>query len=320
MNLTPTDFVKQAALEIGFDACGIARVDYLAADAGFMKGWLEKGFHAEMTYLERNFEKRTNPGLLVDGCKSVIVVLMNYFPEKKQPENTPKIAKYAFSQTDYHEVIKHKLLLLENSIIDNLGADYFNTAQQHRFVDSAPVLERQWAARSGLGWIGKNKLLINPDLGSFYFIGVLLVNKEMDYNEPVKNRCGTCRKCLDSCPAKALTENDGLDANRCISYQTIEKKGEVSGEMQHELSGFVFGCDICQDVCPWNQKKSTSHQHSGLAPIDELLSWDKTDWENLSEEQFNKVFKNSALKRAGYRKLKQNLHYFQPVKGDHSVE
>ena len=301
-----SDFIKEAAFEVGFDACGIARVENLSDDADFLKGWLGRGFQGEMNYLERNFDKRVNPSILVEHSKSVIVVLMNYFPEEKQNESAPKIAKYAFSQTDYHLVMKAKLGELERRIEDRFGDECFSSNQQHSFVDSAPVLERRWAEKAGLGWIGKNKMLINPDLGSFCFIGILLMNKESVYDKPMRNRCGNCRKCLDACPASALSERDGLNANRCISYQTIEKKGEISDEMNPLLSGYQFGCDICNDVCPWNKSRAKVHHHPELNVVNEIIRWNDEEWNALSKETFNDIFRNSSLKRAGFEKLKQN--------------
>ena len=302
-----TEFIKNTALKIGFDACGIAKADFLNEDAGFMKTWLGNGFHGEMGYLERNFDKRTDPTLLVEGCKSIIVTLMNYFPEEFQAVDAPKISKYAYSRIDYHTVMREKLEMLENRIKDEFGESCFNADQQHRFVDSAPVLERQWAVRAGLGWIGKNKMLINPVLGSFCFIGVILINKELEYDKPIKDHCGTCRKCLDACPTGALTENAGLDARKCISYQTIEKKTEIAKEIQSKLSGYAYGCDICNDVCPWNRTRAKANSHKEFEPLNEIIGWNIDEWDNLTQKEFKLIFKNSAIQRAGYMKLKQNI-------------
>ncbi len=306
-----TEFIKNTALEIGFDACGIAKAGFLDEDARFLNRWLQNGFHAEMQYLERNFEKRTDPAILVEGCKSVIVTLLNYFPAHLQETNAPRISKYAYSRIDYHTIIREKLFVLENRIKDEFGEDCFNPVQQHRFVDSAPILERRWAEKAGLGWIGKNKMLINKEMGSYCFIGVLLVNKELEYDEPVKNHCGTCRKCLDSCPAGALTESEGLDARKCISYQTIEKKGEIDEEIRGKLSGYAYGCDICNDVCPWNKSRAKINRHPEFETMDEIISWDHSDWENLTREEFNWVFKKTAIQRAGFQKLKQNIEFLK---------
>ena len=265
MKATLTACIKQTALEIGFDAIGVARADFLSEDAAFFKSWLDRGYQAEMAYLERNQDKRLDPRELVEGCKSVIVVLMNYYPTVLQPEGAPLISKYSYSAVDYHTVIKEKLLVLENRICDAFGTECFNYKQQHRFVDSAPVMERSWAERAGLGWIGKNKLLISPMFGSFCFIGILLINKELEYDERIPDRCGSCSRCINACPANALSITEGLNSNSCISYQTIEKKGEISEEIRPALSGYVFGCDICQDVCPWN-RFSTPHKQPKFAP------------------------------------------------------
>lgn len=301
-----TEFIKNTALEVGFDACGIAKADFLEEDALFLQDWLRQNFQGEMGYLERNHDKRTDPRLIVDGCKSVIVTLMNYFPTKTQQAETPKISKYTYSKVDYHFIIKEKLLLLENKITEKYGIDCFNNNQQHRFVDSAPVLERRWAERAGLGWIGKNKMLINPLLGSFCFIGILMINQELEYDKPISNRCGKCRKCLDACPTNALHENKGLDARKCISYQTIEKKGKISYEIQHKLSGYAYGCDICNDVCPWNKSRAKATVHSEFEAT-EVIDWNVSDWETMNKSTFNHQFKHSAIQRVKFEKLKENI-------------
>ena len=306
-----TEFIKKSAHEIGFDACGIAKAGFLEEDASFLTSWLQRGFQGEMSYLERNFEKRTDTTKIVTGCQSVIVTLMNYFPDSRQPENAPRIAKYTYSRVDYHTIIREKLLILENKIREEFGEDCFNAAQQHRFVDSAPVLERRWAEKAGLGWIGRNKMLIHPDLGSYFFIGILLINRELEYDKPIRNRCGTCRKCLDECPTGALTETEGLDARKCISYQTIEKKDEIDEKIRPKLSGYAYGCDICNDVCPWNKSRAKATQHAEFAPSDEIIHWQKSNWEQMDASVFNRVFKNSAIQRAGFLKLKQNIEFLK---------
>lgn len=305
--MNKSEFIKNTALEIGFDACGIAKADFLEEDAFFLKSWLGNNFHGEMSYLERNFAKRTDPRIIVEGCKSVIVTLLNYYPSQFQNPNVPKIAKYAYSKIDYHAIIKEKLFLLENKIIAKYGEACFNKNQQHRFVDSAPVLERRWAERAGLGWIGRNKMLINPMLGSFCFIGILMINAELDYDEPIQNRCGTCRKCLDACPTNALTKEKGLDSRKCISYQTIEKKGKISEDIRPKLSGYIYGCDICNDVCPWNKTRTKATQTAELEASDKIINWKFQNWENLNEEEFYRIFKHSAIQRAGFNKLKENI-------------
>ncbi len=303
--------IKEAALSVGFDACGIAKAEFLTEDAAFLKQWLADGNHADMLYLERNFEKRVDPALLVPGCKSVVVVLMNYFSEQLQDITAPQIAKYAYSSIDYHQVLKSKLKELELKIIEIYGSECVSQNHQHLFVDSAPVLERCWAHRAGLGWIGKNKQLIHPGLGSYTFIGVLMLNIEVEYDLPTSDRCGNCSHCIDSCPTKALNNNI-LDARKCISYLTIENKNEISEEFHNQLSNCAFGCDICADVCPWNKKWAKQNSHDGLNPYskdDDLnfLKWKFEKWSDLSKERFDVIFKNSAIKRAGFIKFKQNI-------------
>ncbi|MCE5331771.1 MAG: tRNA epoxyqueuosine(34) reductase QueG [Bacteroidales bacterium] len=301
-------FIKQTALSVGFDACGIAKATALTEDAEFMQQWLHEGKQGEMHYLERNFEKRTDPRLLVQGCKSVVVVLMNYFPQKTQPETAPKIARYAYSEIDYHTVLRTKLKKLEDIIIEKSGSESVNSLYQHSFVDSAPVLERRWAERAGLGWIGKHTQLITPGWGSYCFIGILMLNFETGYDVPEANRCGSCARCIEACPTNALN-GKSIDARRCISYQTIELKKTVEIEIQPLLSGCALGCDICADVCPWNKKWAKPHIHSELKPVEEILSWEHPDWQQLTAEKFNTTFRSSAIKRAGFEKLKENIAF-----------
>jgi len=307
-----TNFIKQKALEIGFDACGIAKAEALEEDAAFMKSWLGAGMHADMHYLERNFEKRTNPQILVPGSKSVVVVLLNYYPEKMQPNKAPRIARYAHSSIDYHTVIKSMLAKLEAAIVEIQGENIVNSTYQHSFVDSAPILERRWAQRAGLGWIGKHTQLIAPNIGSYCFIGILLLNKELEYATPFPDRCGRCTQCIDACPTNALNGRS-LDARKCISYQTIENKKPVSDEIKSKLSNCVLGCDICAEVCPWNKKWAKPHRSELLKPVDEIYSYKKEDWQTLDKETFNSTFKNSAIKRAGYEKLKENILMVAPI-------
>ncbi|MGC3978317.1 MAG: tRNA epoxyqueuosine(34) reductase QueG [Paludibacteraceae bacterium] len=304
-----TDFIKQQAIELGFDACGVAKAEFLEEDSVFFNSWLANNFHSKMSYLERNLGKRFNPKEMVEGCKSIVVVMMNYFPASQQTAEQPKIAKYAYSKVDYHTVIKQKLTELENSIVQQYGNNCFHTSRQHLFVDSAPVLERKWGEKAGLGWIGHNKMLIHPDFGSCFFLGELFLNEELEYDSPIPNRCGNCRKCLNSCPTTALTETFGLDARRCISYQTIENKEEIDIEIRQKLSGFAYGCDICNDVCPWNKTKAKPHRHPEFEIVDEIITWTKNDWENLSNEKYNEVFQSSAIKRTKFDKLKQNIFF-----------
>jgi len=303
-------FIKQTALSIGFDACGIAKAQVLSSDAAFMQTWLSEGKQGEMSYLNRNFEKRIDPRILVLGCKSVVVLLMNYYPKDAQVQGLPKIAKYAHSEIDYHTVIKNKLKELENIIVTEYGKESINADFQHSFVDSAPVLERRWAQLAGLGWIGKHTQLIAPNIGSYCFIAVLMLNIELEYDKPMPDRCGTCNKCVIACPTKALDGNS-LDARRCISYLTIEKKNTVDLEFQKLLSNCIIGCDICADVCPWNKKWAKHHNHTELKPVEEIYNWKNDDWDNLTSEIFKQTFKSSAIKRAGFNKLSENIQLFK---------
>ena len=300
------DFIKQTALSVGFDACGIAKATALEEDAVFMKQWLADGRHGEMHYLTRNFEKRTDPRVMVPGCKSVVVVLLNYFPEKHQTADAPRIAKFAYSDVDYHTVIKAKLTTLEQIICETYGSNAVSPHHQHTFVDSAPVLERRWAERAGLGWIGKHTQLIHAGLGSCCFIGVIMLNVETEYDSPIRPACGNCTRCVDSCPTNAI-QNGIIDARKCISYLTIENKHEIPAEFHAQLSNCAFGCDICADVCPWNKKWAKPHKHAELSPVSAVLEWDQEAWLQLTESEFSQAFNKSVLKRAGYTKLKQNI-------------
>ena len=300
------EFIRQQALSLGFDACGFARAGYLNEDATFLRKWLDEGMHGSMKFLENNFEKRVDPTQLVPGCKTVVVVLLNYYPQVEQPSDSPKIARYAYSAVDYHYVIKQKLRELENAITDAYGAHVVSREYQHSFVDSAPVLERRWAQLAGLGWIGKHKQLIAEKIGSYCFIGTLFLNTEFEPTSVSRNKCGSCTKCIDACPTNAL-DNGILDARKCISYLTIENRDEITEEFRGKLSGCVVGCDICQEVCPWNRKWSKPHQYTELAAMNEITNWTTENWENISSSDFKKKFKNSALSRVGWKKLKRNI-------------
>lgn len=302
-------FIKKTAADIGFDACGIAKAEYLSEDADYLRRWLSDEMNGTMSFMAANFNKRVHPQELVPGCRSVVVVLLNYFPDQIQTPDRPKVAKYAYSSTDYHYVIKEKLRLLEAEINRYLGEQAADNAYQHLFVDSAPVLERRWAQKAGLGWLGKNKQLIGEGIGSFCFIGTLMLNVELDYDVPLKNKCGNCTKCIDACPTNALVDGK-LDARKCISYLTIETKEDIPAEYSDKLSGYVVGCDICADVCPWNKKWAKPYQHSELKALNEIFEWEKTDWDQLNSSSFKRIFKNSALNRVGYKKLKRNLDVF----------
>ncbi len=299
-------FIKDTALSLGFDACGIAKADFLEEDAVYLRSWLNEGRHGDMHYLERNFEKRTDPRLLVPGCKSVVVTLLNYFPDEEQISTAPQIARYAYSAIDYHTIIKEKLALLEQKLVEEYGESIVAKDHQHIFVDSAPVLERRWAERAGLGWIGKNTLLISSQLGTFTFIGVLMINAETEYDTPMVEHCGKCTRCIDACPTRALAPRE-MNARRCISYLTIENKKEIPEEFLPLLSNRMYGCDICANVCPWNKKWAHPHHEQALTAFPGMLNWTAETWQNMTKEQFNAAFRYSAVQRAGYKKLMQNI-------------
>ena len=296
--------VKSIAEQLGFDQCGIAKAERLDEDARRLEKWLNKGFHGEMTYMENHFDMRVDPTKLVPGAKSVITLLYNYFPKENQLEGSPRIAKYAFGK-DYHGVIREKLhaflFLLRES---------FGEIQGRGFVDSAPVLERAWAERSGLGWIGKNGNIINTKKGSFFFIATLITDIELESTTPLKqDYCGTCKKCVEACPTDAILPGKTLDASKCISYITIEMKSKVvSDGLKDKIADWIFGCDICQDVCPWNRfSKPTTEKN--FDAIEEVLSFSFEDWKSLNKETFNSIFKESAIKRSKWEGMMRNIAY-----------
>jgi epoxyqueuosine reductase len=299
-----SDLIKSRAKELGFSACGIVQVHALERDLNAFESWLQKGMHGSMDYMARNPEKRLNPTKLVEGAKSVITVLLNYFPSQKQVDpEAPVISKYAYGK-DYHFVIKDKLAELLRFIDKEISP-----CKGRAFVDSAPVLERAWARESGLGWIGKNSMLISKEFGSYVFIGELIVDLELDYNnESVSDYCGTCSRCINACPTGAITAPRIIDARKCISYQTIENKDEIPPELHQKLNNRIFGCDICQDVCPWN-KRTESTEIEEFKPIGGLLEMNLTQWHNLDQPTYKKMFRNAAFERAGYKKLMQNISY-----------
>lgn len=290
----------------GFDQCGIAQAAPLDEDARRLEKWLEQGYHGEMHYMSNHFELRVDPTKLVPGAKSVITLLYNYFPDASQEPSAPKIAKYAYGE-DYHLVIREKLKMLLQSIREELG-----NIEGRGFVDSAPVLERSWAQKSGLGWIGKNGNLINQKKGSFFFIATLITDLELEADIPhAKDYCGTCSKCIDACPTEAILINKTIDASKCISYFTIELKSkDLPEDLSSKSENWIFGCDICQDVCPWN-RFSSPHQHPELEPIKELMQFDIEDWLHLNEDRFKTIFKRSPLKRSGFEGIKRNLRLYQ---------
>ncbi len=294
--------IKQLAAIVGFDDCGIAQAHQLTSETQNLQNWLKSGFHAEMHYMQNHYEKRIDPTKLVEGAKSIIVVLLNYFPKQYPFENKKyKIARYALGK-DYHIVVKEKLQKLIKDINENIG-----NVNGRAFVDSAPVMERVWAREAGLGWIGQNSLLLSKKLGSYVFIGELVVDIELAYDTPQLNEyCGTCRKCIEACPTKAIVANKVVDSNKCISYQTIENKGEIPVNIQFQMNGRIFGCDICQEVCPFN-KRSTKHNTTEFNTSQELSEITDSELENISEETFQQLFYKSPVKRAKYEGLKRNI-------------
>ncbi|MGQ8336074.1 tRNA epoxyqueuosine(34) reductase QueG [Sunxiuqinia sp. A32] len=298
--------IKKKALELGFISCGISRAGYLNEEKSRLEKWLQNGMNGEMNYMSRNQEKRLDPTLLFDGAKSVISVLLNYFPKEGQEDSAaPIISKYAYGK-DYHFVLKEKLNALleyiQNEIADCNG---------RTFVDSAPVLDKAWAAKAGLGWIGKNTNLISVEHGSFFFIGELIVDLEMEPDEKiVSNHCGNCTRCIDACPTNAIVAPYVVDARRCISYQTIELKGDLDENLKGKFANRVFGCDICQDVCPWNLK-SEPHNEPDFEPHPRLLKLSNKDWEEMDKSLFNELFRKSAVKRTKYEGLKRNLQFLK---------
>jgi len=300
-----TGFIRQEAKSMGFFDCGISKVELLKEDSQKVEQWLENGHHASMSYMERNREKRYNPALLVEHAKSVITVLYNYFPKKTLPaENNYKISKYAYGK-DYHFVIKQKLNNLLEKIEEKAGKRIARV-----FVDSAPVLDRAWAIRSGLGFIGKNTLLINKKGGSFFFIGQIIIDLDLEYEKTADytNYCGSCTACIDACPTNAIKPFE-VDARRCISFLTIENRDEIPKEFDGKMEEWIFGCDICQDVCPWNLRFASPHNEPLFEPSEQLLSMRKPDWDNLDKPTFKKLFKHSPVERTGYKGLMKNIAF-----------
>ncbi len=303
--LSNTQLIKQECKRLGFDYCGISKAGFLEEEAPRLETWLNKGMQGKMGYMERHFDKRLDPRLLVDNAKSVISLLLNYYPEKKQTIADYKISKYAYGE-DYHEVIKEKLEELLRFIKQKIG-----DVNGRAFVDSAPVLDKAWAKKSGLGWIGKNANLINKQSGSFYFIAELIIDLDLEYDNAIKDYCGTCTKCIDACPTGAIVEPYVVDGSKCISYFTIELKENIPDDVKGKMDNWVFGCDVCQDVCPWNSF-SIPHQEKKFEPIPHLLDMTKRDWEELNENTFSRVFKNSAVKRTKFSGLKRNIAFVKP--------
>ena len=299
-----TNLIKTEAKRLGFLSCGISKAEFLEDEAPRLENWLHKNMHGEMSYMTNHFDKRLDPTLLVPDSKSVVSLLLNYFPEETQTNNTYKISKYAYGE-DYHVVIKDKLRQLLNFIQDEIGE-----VHGRAFTDSAPVLDKAWAAKSGLGWIGKHSNLITKSNGSFYFIAELIIDLELDYDYAVTDHCGNCTACIDACPTQAITEPYVVDGSKCISYFTIELKNEIPSDMKGKFNDWMFGCDICQDVCPWN-RFSKPHKEPLFNSSKELLTMSKKEWEEITEEVFQKTFEKSAVKRTKYSGLIRNINFLK---------
>ncbi len=301
-----TQFIKKVAQQLGFNFCGIAKAQPLTEDAKRLEAWLSKGYNGAMQYMANHFDLRIDPSRLVPGAKSVITLLLNYFPAKEQEPAAPKISKYAFGN-DYHEVIREKLTKLIELMRKEIGE-----VNGRGFVDSAPVLERSWAQKSGLGWVGKNGNLINKQSGSFFFIATIITDLELEYDDPlVKDYCGSCTKCIDNCPTEAILPNKVINGSKCISYFTIELKDALIPEkMKGKFDNWMFGCDVCQDVCPWNRFSKPGNEIN-FTPLPQILNFANKDWEELTEESFKIVFKNSPLKRAKFAGIKRNLKFLK---------
>jgi epoxyqueuosine reductase len=301
-----TQQIKSFTRALGFDYCGIAKAQMLDDDAHRLEQWLNKGLHGNMQYMENYFDLRTDPAKLVPGAQSVITLLLNYYPQQNQTPGTPQISKYAFGK-DYHEVIRKKLNTLLSLINEHIGE-----VHGRGFVDSAPVLERSWAQRSGLGWIGRNGNLITKQQGSFFFIATLIVDIELEYDDPLaKDYCGSCRKCIDACPTDAITEDKVIKGNQCISYYTIELKDMLLPEdKKGRFANWMFGCDVCQDVCPWNRFSQPTRE-TEFTPLPEILNFTTKEWESLTEESFKTIFRHSPLKRTKFQGIQRNLKFLQ---------
>ncbi|TGV00915.1 tRNA epoxyqueuosine(34) reductase QueG [Flavivirga rizhaonensis] len=300
-----TTLIKTEAKRLGFLSCGISKAQFLEEEAPRLENWLNKNMHGQMHYMENHFDKRLDPTKLVEGSKSVVTLLLNYYPSEFQQDKTaPKISKYAYGR-DYHFIIKDKLKSLLNFIEEEIGE-----VEGRAFVDSAPVLDKAWAAKSGLGWIGKHSNLITQQVGSFYFIAELIIDLDLEYDLPTTDHCGTCTACIDACPTQAIAEPYVVDGSKCISYFTIELKENIPTEFKGQFEDWMFGCDVCQDVCPWN-RFSKPHSEPLFNPHPELLSMTKKDWEEITEDTFKKVFQKSAVKRAKFSGLKRNIEFLK---------
>ncbi|MDR7369231.1 tRNA epoxyqueuosine(34) reductase QueG [Flavobacterium aquidurense] len=301
---TYSKFIKEEAKRLGFLSCGISKAGFLEEEAPRLEKWLKNNHNGQMAYMENHFDKRLDPTLLVDDSKSVVSLLLNYYPAESQNQESFKISKYAYGQ-DYHFVIKEKLKEFLHSIQENIG-----DVSGRAFVDSAPVLDKAWAAKSGLGWIGKNSNLLTQKVGSFYFIAELILDLELEYDYATTDHCGSCTACIDACPTQAIVAPYVVDGSKCISYYTIELKENIPYEVKGKFDDWMFGCDTCQDVCPWN-RFSKAHSEPLFNPNPDLLSFSKKDWVDITEETFRAVFKNSPIKRTKFEGLKRNIKFLE---------
>ena len=300
-----TRLIKEKAYDFGFLYCGISKAEFLSDEAPRLEEWLKNNLHGKMHYMENHFDKRLNPALLVEGSKSVITLLYNYYPDQtnRVDEEAPKISKYAFGE-DYHQVIKEKLKIFLDELQLEIGQ-----INGRVFVDSAPVMEKAWAKKSGAGWVGKHTNLIHPKIGSFFFLSEMIIDLELSYDGPIKDYCGTCTKCIDACPTDAIVAPYVLDGSKCISYLTIELKDQlIPNEFKGKMDNWAFGCDVCQDVCPWN-RFSKKHNEPRFLPNESLFEMTKNDWKDLTEDVFNSMFKNSPIKRTKFSGLKRNIEF-----------
>jgi len=300
-----TRWIKQEAERLGFYSCGISKAEFLEEEAPLLEQWLKSNYHGEMRYMENHFDMRLDPSLLVPGAKSVISLLYNYFPSDFQNENSYQISKYAYGE-DYHHVIKGKLKEMVQGMKQVIG-----NFQTRVFTDSAPVLERAWAKKSGLGWLGKHSLLLTRKQGSFFFLAEIILDVELDYDHPLPtDHCGTCTRCIEACPTDAILPNSTIDGSKCISYFTIELKDEIPAHFHGKFENWAFGCDICQDVCPWN-RFSKAHEESRFNPDHRLLEFSNNDWEEITKDVFDDIFKRSALKRTKFEGFKRNIKFLK---------
>ncbi|UTA69127.1 tRNA epoxyqueuosine(34) reductase QueG [Emticicia sp. 21SJ11W-3] len=300
------NLIKTKATELGFDFCGISKAEFLEEEAPRLEAWLNKNYHGKMAYMANHFDKRLDPRKLVDGAKSVITLILNYYPEQTLPESASdlKLSKYAYG-TDYHFVMKDKLKDLVEAIADEIGE-----VNGRVFVDSAPVMDKVWAKKSGVGWVGKHTNLINREIGSFFFIGEIICDLELEPDGPIKDYCGTCTRCIDACPTDAITEPYVVDGSKCISYFTIELKEAIPEEMKGKFNNWMFGCDICQDVCPWNSF-ARPHKTAQFEMNPQLKEFTRKDWEEITGELFQEIFRRSAVKRTKLEGLRRNIAFLK---------